>query len=126
MNSVKILLVDSSLVVRKPLKQLLNNIPNLFVVGECLDEDEVAGFLNTNNVDVILMDVTAEFKNDFRAIRKIKQLYSTIKIVGFSFTDHLYYVNKMISCGADGFVSKFDANQDLISSELKRVVDFSD
>ncbi len=126
MSQINILLVDDNAIIRKPLKRILNNKPNIKVIGECTNENEVITFLELNEVDVIFIDLTMKLMNSFETTSRIKKQYFKTKVVGLSFLDHVYYVNKIIMAGADGFISKFDVNQDIIITELKRVVGFSD
>lgn len=118
---MKILLVDDNVVIRNSFKDLLATIPYVEILGECSDGIEVLPFLNKNKVDVVFMDIIMKTMDGFETTQKIKSIFPNIKVIGFSCPDHTFFVNKMTSCGADGFISKFDANKELIISELKKI-----
>lgn len=121
MKTIKILLVDDNDFIRKSIKSLFLTITNLKVVGESSDGVEVLPFLKKNIVDVVFVDIIMRKMDGFETTRRIKNTFPNIKVIAFTCADHTLFVNKMKECGADGFVSKFDANKELVISELKRV-----
>lgn len=122
MKTTRVLLVDDNEPIRQFFKNLLADVPNLNVIGECSDGIQVVPFLQKNKVDVIFMDVIMQFMNGYETITKVKESYSNIKIIGFSSFDHVKSISKMKESGADGFISKFDVNRELVISELKKVM----
>ncbi len=121
MDYIKVLLVDDHLLIRKSFKQLLQKIPEVVVVGECIDGCEVVPFLENNQADVIFMDLVMKTMNGFEATEKVKEKHPTIKVIGFSSTDHTHFTTRIIKSGADGFMSKFDADKESIISMLKKI-----
>ena len=122
MNMIRVLLVDDNAIIRASFKRLLNDISNLDIVGECSDGAGVIPFLKSNQVDVIFMDIIMRVMDGFEATKQVKRNYPSVKVIGFSSFDLITSVNKMKTCGADGFISKFDVNKELIISELKSVM----
>ncbi len=123
-KQLNLLLVDDSSIIRMSFKYLLNRIINLNVIGECSDGSEVIPFLklHKNKVDVIFMDVIMKVVDGFEATRKVKEHNPKIKVIGLSSTDHTEIISKMMSCGADGFISKFDVDKERIIVELQRIM----
>ncbi len=122
MKSLRILLVDDNVAIRTSFKKLLNNISNLNTVGECSDGAEVIPFLKSNEVDVIFMDIIMKVMDGFETTKKVKNNHPSIKIIGFSSSEFVTNITKMKDCGADGFISKFDATEELIMLELNKVM----
>ena len=119
---INILLVDDNVIIRKSFKQTLSNISNIKIVGECSDGREVIPFLQANEIDVVFMDVIMKFMDGFETTEIVKKHYSNIKVIGFSSSNYFSSISKMKKSGADGFISKFDATEELIIFELKKVM----
>lgn len=122
MKSIKILLVDDNAIIRKSLLLLLSKIPHVNVVGECVDGVEVIPFIKHHQVDVIFMDISMKFMDGYEATERVKQYYPGVKVIGFSSQDCIATIDKMIASGADGFISKYNAEKPLIIAELDRVM----
>lgn len=122
MKSIKILLVDDNALIRKSLLLLLSKIAHVHVVGECVDGVEVIPFIKDHQVDVIFMDINMKLMDGYEATERVKQYSPDIKVIGFSSEDYMTTIDKMIASGADGFISKYNAEKSLIIAELDRVM----
>ncbi len=119
---IKLLIVDDSLMVVDALKQLFKESKSIEIIGICSDGSEVLSFVQRNRTDVIFMDIKMKRMDGFTAIREIKDYDSKIKIIGFSLISHRLFINKVINMGADGFISKYEADKELMLQELDRVM----
>lgn len=122
MRAIKILLVDDNLIIRKSFKELLTTIPYTEIIGECSDGIEVIPFIKEKEPELIFMDIIMKNMDGFETTKQVKEYYSHIKIIAFSSFNHINFINKMKESGADGFVCKFDVNEQLIISEIKKVM----
>lgn len=122
MEDIKVLLVDDNVIIRKSFTHLLSKIANVNVVGECSDGVEVLPFIKHHQVDVIFMDINMKFMDGYEATKNVKQYAPKIKVIGFSSSDATHDVSEMIASGADGFLSKFDAEKISIMTALNRVI----
>jgi len=121
---IRVLLVDDSAIIRKAVKQFLLEEGVISVVGECSDGREVLGFLKSNQVDVILMDVSMKYIGGIEATKLVKQKYSSIKVIGFSSHSSLDYQNDMLTAGASDYIVKgveIKVIRDIIKSVMKEV-----
>ena len=121
-NPIKVLLVDDNTLIRLSFRHLLRSVPNLKVVGECSDGSEVITFLENNKVDLIFMDIVMKNVDGFQATRKVKENYPHVKVIAFSSLDYNSSADRMKKSGADGFISKFEADKSRIISELKKIM----
>jgi len=124
MKPIKILLVDDHVLIRKSFLLLLSKISYVHVIGECSDGVEVIPFLKTNPIDVIFMDINMKFMDGLEATKLVKQYYPRVKVIGFSFEEDVFIIQKMKANGADGYMSKFDTNKESIEAELEKVTSF--
>ena len=122
MEYIRVLLVDDNVIIRKSFIHLLSKIAHVNVVGECSDGDEVIPFIKHHQVDVIFMDINMKLMDGYEATKLVKQYSPDIKVIGFSALDYITTIDKMMASGADGFLSKFNAEKSLIIVELDRVM----
>jgi len=120
MSFIKILLVDTDIIIRDSFSILLNSIPKVGVIKTLSNGDEVLPFLNFNKVDIIFTEIIMENINGFEITQEVKKQYPGVKVIGFSFNDDVSIKNKMKKCGADNFISKLDVNIDLIFYEINK------
>ena len=122
MEYIRVLLVDDNVIIRKSFIHLLSKIAHVNVVGECSDGVEVIPFIKHHQVDVIFMDINMKHMDGYEATKRVKQCYPGVKVIGFSSQDYMTTIDKMIASGADGFISKYNAEKSLIIAELDRVM----
>ena len=122
MKPIRVLLVDDNVIIRKSFILLLSKIAHVNVVGECSDGVEVIPFIKHHQVDVIFMDINMKLMDGYEATKLVKQYSPDIKVIGFSSQDYMSTIDKMITSGADGFISKYNAEKLLIIAELDRVM----
>lgn len=115
---IKVLLVDDIAIIRKSIKDLLNNHPKIQVIGECADGIEVIPFLEHNKIDVILMDYQMPILNGAEATKLVKEHFPKIKVIGFSSADDESIKAAFIINGACSFLSKYDADMNQLIFEI--------
>lgn len=119
---VKVLLVDDLLLVRETLKQVLTDIDFIEVVGECSDGNEVVGFLDKHEVDVILMDINMKYVDGIEATTQVKDKHPSVKVVAFSMNDEDTFEKAMLKAGASAYLTK-DVGFEQLLSVIRRVTD---
>lgn len=105
-GKIKLLIVDDSSFIRSFVITALANDKELSVVGAVADGDEVLSFVRRNAVDIILMDIGMKRMNGDIATVEVLKEYPQIKVVGFSSYKDQEVRNRMIECGASGYVFK--------------------
>jgi CheY-like chemotaxis protein len=105
----RVLLVDDNAAVRAVLKVLLEEHPDLQVVGEASDGEEAVVLAERYQPDVTLMDVRLPRVSGVEATRQIHKKLPQSMIIGISslYSPHSY--NAMMAAGAVAFVRKEDA-----------------
>lgn len=115
---IKVLLVDDSAIIRKAIKTTLSKKSKIQVIGECKDGSEVISFLQDLKPDVILMDYRMPLLNGIETTKLVKDLFPEIKVIGFSCNDDLTTKEAFLKNGAVGFLSKYEANSNILIKEI--------
>lgn len=121
MTSIRVLLADDHAVVRSGIRNALDGIPGLEIVGEAEDGPTLLRALETLNPDFLLIDVTMPEFEPIAAITNIRTEYPSMKILVVSAYDDDVYVQGLLRAGVDGYHLKDQPLVDL-QLALKRVL----
>lgn len=114
MTKIRILLVDDHDIVRLGLMTLLNDQPDMEVIGEASTAAEAVHQTETLSPDVVLMDIRLPGEGGIEATRQVTAKFPKVKVVMLtSFADD-ELVMRAISAGAVGYVLKQVGNEELI------------
>jgi CheY-like chemotaxis protein len=120
-----VLLVDDHVVVRKGLRDLLEEQPGIEVVGEAGDGQEAVELACALLPDVILMDINMPHVNGIIATRRIKGALPAVQIIGLSMHDDAALANLMRAAGAAVYLRKDAACDELIRAIIQLAADRS-
>ncbi len=79
MNKIRIFLADDHLILREGIRLLLENVPDMEMVGEAGEGEEAVVKVEQLVPDVVLMDITMPGLNGLEATRQIKQKTPNLK-----------------------------------------------
>jgi DNA-binding NarL/FixJ family response regulator len=113
MAKIRTLLADDHAVVRAGIRNALNDIHEIEIVGEVGDGPSVFSRLADTHPDCLLIDVTMPDFEPIKAIRQIRQQYPAIKILVISAYDNDYYVRGLLGAGVNGYHLKDQPLSDL-------------
>ena len=103
MKPTRILLVDDHAVVRAGLRNALEELPHVSIVGEVEDGNGIDAALAQRQPDCLLIDVTMPNFEPISAIRLIRLRYPELKILVVSAYDDDIYVQGLLSAGVNGY-----------------------
>lgn len=110
---MRLLLVDDHAVVRSGLRMLLENEPDMEIVGEVGTGQEALEAVARLEPDVVLMDITLPDISGIEASRQIKARRPQTAIVALTIHEDEEYFFKMLEAGASGYVPKRAAPEEL-------------
>jgi DNA-binding NarL/FixJ family response regulator len=113
MESCRVLLADDHAVVRAGLRNALNDVPNLEIVGEVGDGKGLAEALAALRPNLLVLDVNMPDFDPVTAIKKIKEDYPALKILVVSAYNDEAYVVGTLGAGVDGYHIKDQPLSDL-------------
>jgi len=116
MNQIRVLLVDDHAILRESLRALLEQEPDMQVIGEA--EDGRAAVEQTRQLkpDVVVMDISMPLLNGIEATRQIKCLPYKIEILVLSMHDDESYIRQALTAGAMGYILKDAVTRELIDA----------
>ncbi|HLK98679.1 MAG TPA: response regulator transcription factor [Hymenobacter sp.] len=103
---IRVFLTDDHTILRDGIRALLTIQPDLEVVGEASNGEELLSQLPTTPTDVVLMDINMPVMDGFATIGYLREQYPAIRVLVLSMLDHENYVHRMLNAGAHGYVLK--------------------
>lgn len=111
---IKVLVVDDHVLIRKGIVLLLENYPDIDVVGEAGDGEEAIHLAEATQPDVVLMDISIPNGLDgFTATQEIKKQLEHVKVILLTMHNEVVYIQKGIEISADGYLLKNSQGGDL-------------
>ena len=115
---IKVLVADDHGVVRKGLRLLLEQYPELVVIGEAANGREALQMVANHQPDVILMDAQMPVMDGIEATRAIKANWPKVKVVMLTIYSAREQAAK--AAGADAFLLKGCPAEKLIETILNK------
>jgi DNA-binding NarL/FixJ family response regulator len=113
---IKILLVDDHKVMRDGLRLLLDDHPDMQVVGEADHGRDALALVSRIQVDVVVMDVAMPELNGIETTRRMLTRFPSIKVVSLSMYNERKILTEMLQAGAAALVVKGSATEDLVQA----------
>jgi DNA-binding NarL/FixJ family response regulator len=109
-------MVDDHSVMRQGLRALIQNFPDLEIVGEAINGLEAIEFANQLKPDVILMDVLLPKLDGVQATRKIVEANPQARVLVLTTVPDPYRVHLCLQAGACGYLTKSSSSQEIFSA----------
>ncbi len=116
---IKIIIVDDHAVVRKGLKQIIEDSSDLSVVDEASSGFELLEKLNDNQYDVVLLDISMPGKDGLDTLKDIKVHSPNLPVLIFTVYPEEQYALRVLKSGAAGYINKECAPDELIKAIRK-------
>jgi DNA-binding NarL/FixJ family response regulator len=105
-ETIPILIADDHPLVRQGLRYVLAGAPEMPVVGEAINGQQVIDWLPTTPARVVLMDIRMPVLDGIQATLHIVQHFPQVNVLGLSLYDEPYYTADMLRAGALGCIPK--------------------
>lgn len=113
MKKFRIFLADDHAVFREGLTMLINLQPDMKVVGEAGNGQEVIEKVKHLQPDMVIMDVSMPVLDGALATERLKHLCPTIKILALTVYEDVGHVRRLLKAGASGYLLKRVAADEL-------------
>ena len=111
---VRILLADDHVLIRHGIKNIMKKDLRLNVIGEANNGKELLSFLESSEVDLIILDISMPGIGGMEVIGVVKNKYPWIKILILTMHKNKQYFYNAMSAGADGYLMKDDSDEELL------------
>ena len=113
-KTYKIVLADDHALIRHGIKNIINQVPALQVVGEVSNGEELLKMIEKDIPDMLILDITMPKISGIEAVGLVKRRYPRIKVLMLTMHKSKGYFYSAMSAGADGYLMKDDSSEELL------------
>ena len=111
---IRLLIADDHTMFRQGLRQLLAEQPDLIVVAEASNCNEVIDCLRKHSVDVAILDLSMPGRDGVELIQYVKSLWPALPLLVLTMHSHEQYASKVLKAKASGYVTKDCAAEQVV------------
>lgn len=116
---IRVLVVDDHQIVRMGVRQILEEEPDMEVTGEASNIAELLGQLAQDHWDVVLLDISLPDGSGLEVLKDIKISQPDARVLVLSMHSDGQYVMRALRDGADGYVTKGAAVDEVVQAIRK-------
>lgn len=116
---LKILIADDHALIRKGLKQILDDSSDMRVTGEAETGMQAIQMAQENEYDMVLLDISLPDKNGIDVLKQIKANCPNTPVLILSMHAEDQYAVRSMKAGASGYLNKQSAPAQLLTAIRK-------
>jgi DNA-binding NarL/FixJ family response regulator len=117
--TIKVLIADDHTVVRRGIKQIVAETPDIVVGGEAADAQRVQELVRAGDWDVLILDITMPGRSGLDVLRELKQERPRLPILILSMHSEDQFATRVLKGGAAGYIPKESAPEELVTAIRK-------
>jgi two-component system, NarL family, invasion response regulator UvrY len=110
----RIVIADDHAIVRKGLRQIVADAPDLTVVGEAASADELLTLVRAHPVDLVILDLGLGMRSGLEVVKHIRSEFPRMPVLILSMHRGDLFAERALRAGASGYVEKDDAPEELL------------
>ncbi|MGD1153822.1 MAG: response regulator transcription factor [Syntrophales bacterium] len=116
---IRIIIVDDHPVVRRGLKQILHEEPDIKVIGEAESAQEAFKIIRTIDCDAVVLDISLPGASGVEILKQLKYEYKKLPVLILSVHPEEQYAVRVMKAGASGYLTKESAPEELVKAIRK-------
>jgi DNA-binding NarL/FixJ family response regulator len=116
---IKVIIVDDHPVVRRGLKQIIEDEPDMQVAGEAKNAGECFSLVRKTDCTLVLLDITLPDRSGFDVLKQLKYEHPKLPVLMLSVHSEDQYGLRFIKAGASGYLMKEGAPEELVKAIRK-------
>lgn len=129
MKTIKTIIADDHKLFRSGLSSMFEDIPEVSVIGEVANGQELLSLLAKKTPDLILMDLKMPMMDGIEATEQVKSKYPDIKIIVLSMYEDERFIIHLLELGVNGYLLKNtdpEEMEETINTVMTRDFSFND
>lgn len=116
---IRVMITDDHPIYRKAATAALECHQHIEVIGCCASGNEALEKIPEMLPDIVLMDIRMQTMDGIETTEKIKALYPSLKVIGFSLESRPEIAAKMLKAGASGYVTKSSPREEICEAVIQ-------
>lgn len=117
---IRLLIADDHPIVREGLKRVVAECPDIRVVAEAVDADEVVAQLKRHDIDIVLLDISMPGPTFLSTMRRLRTERPDLPVLVLSVHPEEHYAVRALKLGAAGYLTK-DRSPEELAEAIRRV-----
>ncbi len=118
---MKIIIADDHALIRKGLKEILQQVEGLVLLDEAQNGSELLLKISQNDYDIIVLDISMPGKSGLDVLKDIRRIKPDIPVLILSVYPEEQYAIRVLKSGASGYLTKDSAPDELVNA-IKKIV----
>ncbi len=115
-KKIRIFLLDDHPVVRAGVRRLIDDEPDLHVVGEASGGVEMMKMLPTLECDIVILDLSLPGRAGFEVLDELQKTRPDIRVLILSVYPEAQYAARLLRAGASGYLSKVRGSGEILTA----------
>jgi two-component system, NarL family, invasion response regulator UvrY len=116
---IKVIIVDDHPVVRRGLRQIIEEEPDMEIAGEAKTAGEFFSLLRKVSCTLVLLDISLPDKSGFDVLKQLQYELPRLPVLILSVHSEDQYAVRCIKAGASGYLMKEGAPEELVKAIRK-------
>jgi len=113
---IRILLADDHTIVRQGLARLLEDQPDMKIIGEATNGRMAVEMVNDLNPDIVVMDIAMPEMNGIEAAKRIRKNAPGTRVIILSMYSQEQFIHELLEIGISGYLLKDSSGRDIIKA----------
>lgn len=111
---IRLFIADDHHLFRDGINSFFIHEEDIVTVGEASNGLEVLNYLKSDQIDVLVMDISMPVLDGISTAEQIKKRYPEVKIIMLTMHDTHVYIRKLLEIGVDGYLLKTTTKAELL------------
>jgi len=119
---IKILVADDHPIVRRGLRQVIAEIPDVQVTGEAGSSEEVLEKMRSEYFNMVILDISLPGIGGLNVLKKVREMKDAPAVLIVSFHTEEEYAIRAFKIGACGYLTK-DSVEEELHTAIERILE---
>lgn len=116
MDTIRVMIADDHAILRAGLRSLLALQEDMELIAEAIDGQDAVQKAEVNKPDVLLMDITMPGMNGIEALKHVRKVSPTSRVLILTMHDDHAYLRSVLAAGGSGYLVKRAADTELLAA----------
>jgi two-component system invasion response regulator UvrY len=112
----RIAIADDHAIVRKGLRLIIADAPDLTVVGEAGSADELLTLVRSRPIDLVVLDLGLGMRSGLELVKHLRGEFPRMQVLVMSMHREELFAERALRAGASGYVQKDNAPEELLAA----------
>ena len=116
---IKVLVADDHAVVRRGVRQILDEAPDIVAIGQASSGREVLQEVQKHDYDVLVLDIAMPEGGGLEVLKQLQSLEPKLSVLILSMYPEGQYAMRALKAGAAGYLTKESVPDELVAAVRK-------